>query len=815
MDWLLQDVRYALRVLRKAPGPSLVAMASLAVGVAVSTTAFSWMRSVLLNPLPGVRDPARVVTLETVAPSGELIDASYPDYRDFRDRMRLTDGVIAFKERALGLGEESRTERVWALMVSGNYFDVLGVGPEIGRVFQGAERGDAFDAAPVAVLSDSLWRRRFAADPRIVGRPIVLNRQRYTVIGVAPPGFAGTITGLHFDLYVPLTMQRTLTGGSQWLESRSSRPLYLFARLKHGVTLEQARAAAAAVGAALAREYPDTNRGLSATVLTQEHARRGVQSDLGRLVRILLALAVVVLLIVCANVANLQLARSALRRREMAVRAGLGASQRRLAAQVLTENLVLGALAGGAALLMTAWLVNGLLFLVPFAEYPIALTPAMGTGEFLFAAGASLCAALLVGVLPALRLRDTGIAEALRAGGRTAGDDVRAGGVRAALVVGEVALAMVALVSAGLLVRSFENARHARIGFDPAGVVLAGVNVSVAGYTRTDGLAFVDRVEERLGALPGARGVAVSEDVPLGFNGGSWEDIDVDGYVASGNEDMKIYRNLVDPGYFGVMRIPLLAGRDFTRQDDDRAAPVAIVNQEFERRFYDGRHAVGRRLRMWGRWLTVVGVAATTKYHALAEAPQPYFYVPLRQSFRANTGLAIHVRAAGDVGTLSGEVRTALQSLDPRLPPPLMTTLSEYIGASYFAQRVASMLLGVLAGLALLIASVGLYSLIAYGVTARRQEIGVRLALGASAPDILRMVVGQGARLTAAGVAAGVGLALAGARTLATLLVGVAPADLPTLVVSAVVLTAVALAASYVPARAATMIAPSDALRAE
>ena len=465
---MLQDIRYALRMFRKAPGPTAVAVLTLAIGIGATTTAFSWVRSVLLNPLPGVRDADRVMTLETVTPSGEMIDASYPDYRDFRDRMRLADGVIAFKERALGLGDETHAERVWALMVSGNYFDVLGVSPELGRFFDGAERSDAFDAAPVAILGDALWRGRFDADPGIIGRTIVLNRQRYTVIGVTPPAFPGTITGLRFDLYVPLTMQRSLTGGSQWLASRTSRPLYLFARLKAGVTLEQGRAEAASVGQGLAREYPDSNRGFSATLLTQQHARRGVQSDLGPLVQILLALAVVVLVIVCANVANLQLARAGLRRREVALRAGLGASRGRLLVQVLVENLVLAALAGLAALLMTAWLVSGLWLLVPFVEYPLVLSTTMRASDFLFAGLASVAAALAVGVVPAIRLSGVGLAQVLKDGGRGAGADTRIGRLRAGLVVTEVALAMVALVSAGLLVRSFDNARRASTGFDPA-----------------------------------------------------------------------------------------------------------------------------------------------------------------------------------------------------------------------------------------------------------------------------------------------------------------------------------------------------------
>ena len=312
MDTILQDVRYATRMLRKAPAASAVAIVSLAVGIGINTTVFGWMRGILLNPMPGVAASDRLVTIETVAPSGTLIDSSYPDYQTYRDTATLFDGVIAFKERPLGLGAADAAagpERVWAMLVSGNYFDVLGIRPALGRFFEGDEQSDAFDAHPVAVLAHSMWTARFASDPAVLGRTIILNRRPYTVIGVAPEAFSGTINGLRFDLFVPLTMQASLTGGSQWLASRSSRPLYLFARLKPGVTLEQARGELVSMAAATAREFSATNQRISATALPLVEARRGAQRDIGPPLKILMAVGALVLLIVCANVANLQLAR--------------------------------------------------------------------------------------------------------------------------------------------------------------------------------------------------------------------------------------------------------------------------------------------------------------------------------------------------------------------------------------------------------------------------------------------------------------------------------------------------------------------------
>jgi putative ABC transport system permease protein len=812
MDTLLQDIRYALRMLRKAPGATAVALLSLALGLSVNTTVFSWVRSVLLNPLPGVADSSRVVTIETVTPSGELIDSSYPDYRDYRDRSTLLDGVIAFKERPLGFGGDERAERVWALMVSGNYFEVLGVRPLLGRFFEGAERRDAFDQAPVAVLGQAMWRTRFNSDPNVIGRRILLNRHPYTVVGIAPERFPGTIGGLRFDLYVPLTMQASLTGGAQWLSMRQARPLYLFARLRSGVTLDQARSEVQAIAASIAREHADSNHGISAAMLTQEHARRGIQSDLGPLMRVLLVLGGLVLLIVCANVANLQLARGAAREREMAIRLGLGAWRGRLLRQLLTEHLVLALAAGALAVLASAWLVGALRLFTPFVEYPISLTPVVGLREIGFAGAASLGAALLVGIWPAMRMSGAHVADALRTA-REAGMDRRTGALRGALVVAEIALAMFALASAGLLARSFEHARRVDPGFDARGVLLGGIDLSTGGYDRAAALAYLQQVLDRTRRLPGVAAVSMSEDVPLGFNGGSWEDLTIDGYAPASSENMKIYRNLVAPGYFALMRVPMLAGRDFTDRDERGTPMVAIVNDEFARRYYGGRPAVGRQFTAFGMPHTVVGVVKTTKYHTLSERPQPYFYLPLRQHFTAGTGVALHVRAETDPITLAPMIRKELQAADPQMPAPLLVTLESYMGASYFVSRAAATTMGALAALALALASVGLYSLIALSVAARQQELGVRVALGAGPRDIVRLVVGEGARMAAWGVAIGCVLALAGTRALGSLLFGVNPIDLPTLSIAAVLLAAVALVAAYVPARAAARVDPMMAIR--
>jgi predicted permease len=817
MDTILQDIRYALRMLRKAPGASAVAILSLAIGIGINTTVFGWIRGVLLNPMPGVSDSQHLVTIETVAPSGTLIDNSYPDYQAWRDKATLFDGAIAFKERPLGFmagaGDEAAgAEPVWALLTSGNYFDVLGVKPALGRFFEGEEQSDTFDAHPVAVLSHTMWQTRFGGDPAVLGRTITLNRQAYTVIGVTPENFYGTITGLRFDLFVPLTMQASLTGGSQWLTIRRARPLYLFARLKPDVTIEQARTEIASIAAAQAREFPDSNQNISATLLPLGQARRGAQQALGPLLRILMAVGCLVLLIVCANVANLQLARAAARRREIGVRLGLGATRGRLVQQMLTEGLVLGATAGVLGALLSAWLVDTLRFLLPFVEYPLVLPSGIDGRELIFAGIVSVAASVLFALAPALRASASGVLATMN--GRHT-DDPQSSRLGALLVGAQVALAVVTLAGAGLLVRSFENARRANPGFDARGVLLAGINLSTGGYSRDAALLFLGRVIERMRTVPGARAVSLAEDVPLGFNGGSWEDLAIDGYVPGPGENMKIYRNLVSPGYFDTMGIPIVEGRDVSDADTRTTASVAVVNQTFARRYFGTSSPVGRRFTGWGRPITIVGVVADSKYHQLTETAQPYFYVPLRQFFSASTGVALHVRSDGVPQAIAPIVREALRELDPRMPPPLMTTLADYTSAAYFTQRLAATLLTILASLALALSAVGLYSLIAYAVARRRREIGVRMALGATRGSILRLVVGRGLLLVAGGIAAGIVLALAVTRALESLLFGVSALDMAALTSAVALLTAVACVASYIPARRASRIEPMSALRTD
>ncbi len=815
MESFWQDLRYAARMLGKNPGFAAVVVLSLALGIGANTTAFGWIEAVLRNPLQGVEHGDRMVSIETVTQSGETIDSSYDDYRDYRDKARSLDGAVAFKDRPLSLGNENSSERVWGLMVSGNYFQFLGLRPAAGRFFSAEEQDEKPNAHPVAVLSSGLWKSRFNSDPKISGKTIKLNRQDFTIVGVAPAEFQGTIVGLSFDIYVPLRMYTQLTGGGNWLDDRGSRPLPILARLKPGVRVEEARAEIQTIAAQNASAFADTNQGLSATVLPLAQGRYGVQSHLATLLHILMAAGGMILLIVCANVANLLLARATSRQRELSVRLALGASRGRLVRQLLTESLLLAVLGGGAGVLLAMWMGDSLGLLLPVTGLPVARLARLDRTVLLFTVLLSVGAGMVFGLLPALHAVKGGVHESLKEGGRSATPSGRSRRIRGLLVVSEVGLALVALVGAGLFIQSFEKAKESDTGFEPHNVLLVSLQLSTSGYDRQQIFDFLRRAQERIAALPGVKAASYAEDVPLGFSMGSWETLEVDGYVPRSSDNMKIYRNLIPPGYFDLMRIPLVAGRDFTERDDDKSPWVAVVNEAFVRRFLAGREPIGRKFNTWGRNLTIVGLVKDSRYHARNGAPEPYFYVPFLQFSNASTGVALHIRTAGQPEAMLPAVRQQLAAIDPSVTAFGTTSLDDYIGASTYIQKSAAMLLTVLGALALLLASLGLYSVVAYSIAQRTREIGIRMALGAQRADILKLVVGQGMALAVTGVAAGIVAALGLTRFLSSLLFGVSATDPATFAGVAMLLAAVALMASYVPAQRAARVDPMVALRYE
>jgi predicted permease len=813
MEAIASDLRYAVRQLRKSPGFAAVAVASLALGIGANTAVFSWIDAILLRPLPGV-DARGLVGFETLAPSGESVNNSYPDFQDYRDHLRLLSGLAMAQPAALGLGDRDHVDRVWGEMVSGNYFAVLAVKPELGRTFLPEEYGDKPNAYPVAVISDALWRRRFQADPAIAGKIVTVNSHALTVVGVAPPEFHGITPGLAFDVWVPLVMRPQINGIGEWmLRDRKTRDLQGIARLRPGVRIERARAEIAALAGELARAHPYENGGIGATVLELRQAS-GSQRLLRTPLQILMAACGALLLIVCANMANLLLARAVGRRQELGVRVALGAGRGRLARQLLTESLLLAALGGVLAVPLSLGLGRSLQGLLPRTGLPFYLGSSLNADVMAFTLLLAVGAALLAGLYPVLHACGGGLHEALMEGGGRGGSaTVRTRRARSWLVVGEVALALITLIGAGLFARSFESARRIDPGFDAGNVLVAQFHLDTSGYSLAERKQFCLRLRERLQASPGVTAVAYADSVPLGFAGPSWEDLKIEGYLPRSDENMKIIRNVVAPGFFDLLRVPVLDGRDFAERDDEKTLPVMIVNRTFADRFFERRSALGRRVWGWGRWFTVVGVVEDSKYQEINERPRPYFYVPFRQVYREDRAAAFYVRTAGDPNAAIPTLRRQVRLLAPGVGVYDAMPLADYIGAALYPTKVAAILLGALGAWCLALAALGLYGVMAYTVGQRTHEVGVRMALGARPADVLRMVVGQAMLLVAGGLIAGVVAAAGLTRLVSSALIGVGAGDPGVFLGAALMLATVAALASFVPAQRAAAVDPVVALR--
>ena len=814
MNNFLRDLRYGWRTLTRNPGFAVVAILTIGIGIGASTTIFSWMRSMLLNPLPGAAQPERIVVIENTAPDGAPLTSSYLDFRDFRDNLKLVNFVTARNMNVFSVGDAPRTTQIWGELVSGGFFDMLGIQPEAGRFFSGAERDDAQNAHAVVVISHSYWKSHYHLDRSAVGATLRINRTPFTIIGVAPEGFHGTRAGLDFEMWMPITMYGQLTHTGTWmLRDRNTRNFMLMARLAPSVTIEQARGEAQALANRMAVSDADSNQGIGATILPVWQSHFSTQSILLTPIAILMGASGVVLLIVCANLANLLLARATGRLKEFSVRLAMGARPLRLIQQLLTETLLM-AVSGAVCGLMLANLLGGALrWLLPRVARPVMLQPPLDGQVLAFTTALAFGVAILAGLAPALHASRGSVNEMLKEGGRSGSSGAHSHRLRGLLVVSEVALAVVALVGAGLFLKSFETARAMNPGFTPEGVALGRFDFSTAGYNaqQTDG--FCQRLRERLEEQPGVTAVSYDDSPPLGFSGGNWETLEVEGYVPGPNENMKIYRDLVSPGYFETMKIPIVEGRDFDLRDEAKSLKVMIVNQEFVRRFLANRSVIGRKVHGWGEWFTIVGVAKDSKYHRVTESPEPYFYIPIRQIFRPEYGLTFDVRTSGSVNEAIAGLRREAGAIDPALTIFDAEPMTEYVAASLFGAKVAASLLSVLSGLGLLLAAIGLYSVMAYAVAQRTGEIGIRVTLGAQPRDIMRLVVRQGIGFALVGLVVGSLTAAALARVVAATLVGVGPAD-PAVYAAATGFTVlITLASAAIPAWRALRVDPAVALR--
>src|SRR6516225_8489178 len=816
MRTMLQDIRYGIRLLRADPGFTLIAVLTLAIGIAANATVFNWIDNVLVHPIPGTSNAKELVCFETVAPNGDHLTVSYPAYRDYRDHLMHLSGLLIARPAYFSVGLDDRPERIWGELVSGNYFAVLGVKAGLGRLFSPEEYGDKLGGYPVVVIADGLWRRLFQADPDVIGRTLHINKQVLTVVGVTPPEFRGTVPGFALEIWVPAVMAAQLKAMPDWMLSERTSQMFLgTARLKPGVSMELAQSEVTAIAAEIARSNPSSDSGLTAMLVPLWKGQFGAPALLARPLRLLMAVCVVILLIVCANVANLILPRVMSRQREFAVRLAMGAGRTRIVRQLLTESFVLTAAGAVAAVPLTVWLQDLLVRLMPPNRFPLTALSGLNLDSVAFGMAVCLIASIASGIAPALQSARTDLNRALKEGGGSGTAGVRLLRLRGMLVVSEVALALVALVGAGLFAKSFKASAGINPGFDARNVAVAYFPLASAGYSVAERKLFCRRLRERLEALPGVKAVAYSDFVPLGFDRGAWEDVSVDGYVPAKDERMKIYRNIVSPGYFAALHIPIVEGRDFTEQDDESSLRVVIVTQAFRRRFFAGRNPIGYKVRAWGDWFTVVGIAADSNYHTPNEAPMAHFYAPFRQVYREDHSLAFYVRTAGPAEQGVAALRREAEALDPNVSAVNAMPMANYISAALYPQRVAAMLLGGLGALAMLLAAIGLYGVMSYSVSQRAPEMGIRIALGAASGEVVAMLMGQSMRFIGIGLAVGIAIPLALARAASSVLLRVSPSDPAVYAGAALFLAAVALVACYIPARRATHIDPNISLHAE
>jgi predicted permease len=804
MDTLFQDLRYTFRGFRRTPGIVAVIILSLGLGIGANATVYSWMEALLFHPLPAIPESDRLVNVSGATPDGGDWSLSYPAFVDWRANARTVDIAVAdFTQLSLRTGDQA--ERVWGMYVSGNYFDAIRVQPSLGRAITLADENTR---EPVAVISHALWQRKFHGDSNVIGQRARINNVDLAVIGVLPQRFGGTMVGLTFDLWTPVTLEPMLAG-RQSIEDRGNQWLDVVWRLKAGVTLDAARDDLNRV-AALVREAHPGEQARSAKV--EPFEEEGIQSILLPVFSALIGVTILVLLIACFNVANLMLARATARRKEISVRLAVGAGRPRILRQLLTESLVLALLAGCAGVAIASWAHGLFLAMVPATPFPVASALALDYRTCLFALGVSLVTMLVFGLAPALRASRPDVLPALKDESAPGGTRSR---LRSALVVGQVSLSIIALIAAGLFLRSLQRARAVDPGFDdPAHLLLVDTDLSLAGYSDSAGAGLIARLLEDMNQLPGVIRASVATMVPLGFGGTSSSGVTVQGYEPAPDENMSIEVNRVSPGYFETMNVGIVAGRPI-RPEDRRGSPlVAVVNEAFAARYLRAPNPDGTLINAGGdQWTTIVGIARNGKYHSLSEAPQPLIYFPHEQEWR--DAYTLQLRTANDPRSMIEIVRRHFKELDPDLPFLDARTMTEHMGASLFANRLGGILLSVFGLLALGLSALGIYSVVSYTVSRRVREIGVRVALGAAAKDILGLIVGQSMSLVLLGLLIGGVLGIGVGQLLRSQLFGISPADPVTFGSIALLLCVIALLASWLPARRASRIDPLVALKSE
>ncbi len=805
------DLRHALRQLKKSPGFSITVILSLTLGLGANTTIFTFVNAFLLRP-PAVADGAHLVEVMEHNAKASGIEAympfSYPGYALIRDHNQTLSGFAAFDgdPRPVSWSHEGQGQMVYGQLVSNNFFSVLGVGPSVGRFFS-TEEDKSGPGAATAVISYSFWQRQFGGDRSVIGRALVLNGASYTVIGVAPPSFQGILIGSQPDFWAPLAMTPTLIRDRDRMSSNTSFWLLGVGRLKPGVSKNEAQADLTVLTRSTHSSDPNAAV-MDASAFPVQFVPSPFRGYVAAFTGLLMAAVGLVLLIACANAANLVLARATTRRRELAVRSALGASRFRIIRQALTESLMLSMMGGAGGLLLAYWSIPMLLSLKP-ATIPLFVDVPLDWRVFVFTFVTSLLSGIAFGVVPALRSTRRDLLPALKDERQLAGP--QRSRLRSSIVVAQITVCLVLLISAGLCVRSLFNARSIDPGFSTHNIAVAHLDPGSLGYTESQDRQFYQQLLERVRALPGVSSASLSDYLPLGTNR-SIQGVHIDGFNPPPGEDsIAVQVAYVAPDFFNTMGVPVLNGRDFSTKDSQPGSHGLIINQAMANHFWPGRSPIGLHFKIDKESMEIVGVVKTGKYRSLSEGPLDFMYRPLGS--QSQEFLVVRT-GTGDEAAL-GEIRRVIQSLDPNVVPMEMESISQYMALPLFAAHTTGVLLAAFGSVALLLATIGLSGVVSYSVSQRTNEIGVRMALGADRLDVVRLILKQGMRLTGIGVALGLVLSFAATRVLSDLLYGIKPSDPLTFAAVSLFLGAVAFISCYVPARRAASVDPMKSLRAE
>jgi predicted permease len=827
MQSFWQDLRYAARTLRNSPGFAIIAIVTLGLGMAVNTTIFSVINGLMLRPLPVPHAEQLVVLgLQQEGTHGNQ-KFSYPDYEDIRDHADSFSDVFAYRATLVGLAVDGKGDHCVISRVSGNYFSALGVQPAVGRLILPSESHTP-GADSVVVLGYSYWKKRFGGSLDVVGKQATIGGRPATIVGVSPKGFRGTFSLVNMDAYVPLSAPSGMGGQddpdravqSMWTD-RGDRSISVMARLKPDVAMRQAQATLGVLARRVGEQHADLEKGVSFQAYPEKLARPDPDPDNSLLgvAAAFTVLAALVLLVACFNIANVLLVRATVRQREMGIRAALGAGRGRLVRQHLTESLLLAFLGGGAGLVLGTWAAGFLSALPLGTDLPINFDFQPDGRVYFFALGAVVLTGLIVGIIPALRVARSDVNSVLREGGRGASDGRRRHLVRHTLVVGQLAGSMLLLIVAGLFLRSLSKAQHVYLGFNPDHVLDLTMDVQQGGFDEARGREVYREIEQRISATPGVVSVAQAFSVPMGVIQ-SDDPVVAEGHpVEAGKQPPTVMFNPVTVHYFETLQIPLQSGRGFTDADNEKAPKVAVINRTMATKFWPNESAEGKHFTLKSssgdQRYQVIGTVQDGRYKNVIEDPLPFFYVALEQMYMPFR--TIHVRTALPPWSLARQLEAEIHELAPGIPVTQLQTMDEALNGinGFFIFRFGAQLSGTMGLLGLVLAVVGVYSVVSYAASQRTHEIGIRMALGAEPQDILRMVLRQSLLVVVIGIVVGLGVALAGTRAIGSLLVGVGASDPITFVAVTVTLSAVALAACWIPAWRATSVSPLVALRYE